>query len=247
MRSLHALASRTITRAAILLLPTLLVPGKLHAQPVSGLYIGAGLGWNHLGDETITDVSLAGASTSKYDGPAGFGNGVAAVTSVGWGFGNGLRTEIEFNYRNNPLQNVSGPYTVGGHEYKYGAMVNALYDFNFGWPVVPYVGAGIGWQVVGIDNGAIIGPGYYIQLQHPQAAFAVQAIAGVAWELPVHGLSLTAEYRFLDAIGSRQIYGEYFEANIVPPANTTFRGDANQAILLGLRYSFGPFSATPGK
>jgi hypothetical protein len=58
----------------------------------------------------------------------------------------------------------------------------------------------------------------------------------------VPGLSLTAEYRFLDAVGSRQIYGEYFEANIVPPANTTFRGDVNQAILLGVRYSFGPFS-----
>ena len=222
-------------------------PTALHAQPVSGLYIGSGLGWDDLSGETISDISLADQDTSAFNGPVGFGNGVAAVASAGWGFGNGLRAEMEINFRTNPLMSVSGSSHAGGHEYKYGAMANAFYDFNYGWPVTPYVGAGVGWQVVGIDNGAITGPGYYIQLSHPQSAFAYQAIAGVAWKLPVRGLSLTAEYRFLDAIGTRQIYGQYYIGSTVPAANAYFHGDINNALLLGVRYEFGSVATAPAK
>ena len=75
------------------------------------------------------------------------------MVSLGWGFGNGLRAEIEGNYRNNHfnrlrrLHHRRSPRTAAATEQKFGAMVNVLYDFNGLTPwVVPYVGVGVGYQ-----------------------------------------------------------------------------------------------------
>ena len=46
-----------------------------------------------------------------------YGPGMAGLGSVGWGFGNGLRVEIEGNYRDNTLQHFRGtsfPTIAGG-------------------------------------------------------------------------------------------------------------------------------------
>ena len=74
------------------------------------------------------------------------------MLSVGWGFGNGLRAEIEGNYRNNNGEGFSnGTVTSfgasgGTNEQKYGGMVNVLYDFNGLTPwFVPYLGVGAGY------------------------------------------------------------------------------------------------------
>jgi OOP family OmpA-OmpF porin len=72
---------------------------------------------------------------------------------VGWGFGNGLRAEVEGNYRQNDIDKVGGfpGYGVRGSalgiQRTYGAMANLLYDFRIpGVPwVVPYVGGGVGY------------------------------------------------------------------------------------------------------
>jgi outer membrane protein OmpA-like peptidoglycan-associated protein len=76
--------------------------------------------------------------------------GATALGSVGWGFGNGLRAEFEFDYRYNGFKSVSGPFgggTVTGSEQKFGPMVNMLYDFNDLTPLfVPYIGVGAGYQ-----------------------------------------------------------------------------------------------------
>ena len=59
------------------------------------------------------------------------------MVSLGWGFGNGLRAEVEGDYRNDK-NDITGrtifrfltPLTGGTTEQKYGGMVNVLYDFN---------------------------------------------------------------------------------------------------------------------
>ncbi len=92
-------------RSALLAATVLAMPFAASAQPVTGLYVGAGVGLNITTQEKVKNLSFptlaplgGGLSTSgNFNGSTGF----AGVVSVGWGFGNGLRAEIEGNYRNN--------------------------------------------------------------------------------------------------------------------------------------------------
>jgi hypothetical protein len=123
----------------------LATPIVASAQPVTGLYVGLGAGVNITQKTDINSISVSGfipgtgfVSTGvgggSYNGSVGF----AGVLSLGWGFGNGLRAEIEANYRGNNNDGISGNTlfssfggaTGGGtKEQKYGGMVNVLYDF----------------------------------------------------------------------------------------------------------------------
>jgi len=152
-------------RSALLAATILATPIAASAQPVTGLYVGAGAGVNITQQTSISRGGLPttlGLGTTPVLGTAG-GNldgstGFAGVVSVGWGFGNGLRAEIEGNYRNNKSNNFSGGSffglfgsAVGGGttEQKYGGMVNVLYDFNHVAPwIVPYVGVGVGYLAI---------------------------------------------------------------------------------------------------
>jgi outer membrane protein OmpA-like peptidoglycan-associated protein len=208
------------------------------AQPVTGLYLGAGAGVNLMQNEHI-EGSGAPQLGSKL--------GPAIVGSLGWGFGNGLRMEVEGDYRDNKFNTatpaVFGPGTsAGGWEQKYGAMVNVLYDFTGIGPVEPYVGLGGGYQWVNADNVSVSGPfGSAHVADSTKGDFAYQAILGVA--LPITaapGLALTAEYRFMGLAGDRS-YGTTFTS----PGGPTFHGsvklddDYNHTFLIGFRYNFG--------
>ena len=72
---------------------------------------------------------------------------MVGLGSLGWGFGNGLRAEVEGNYRHNDIRRSAPAAAVGtsGHFRTYGVMANVLYDFNLGMPVVPYIGGGVGY------------------------------------------------------------------------------------------------------
>ena len=147
-------------RSALLAATFVAMPLVASAQPVTGLYVGLGAGVNVMSQEQVKNLSFptlaplgSGLSTSGHvNGSTGF----AGVVSMGWGFGNGLRAEIEGDYRDNHLTGLSGFTTAtslngGTNEQKYGGMVNVLYDFNGLTPwFVPYVGAGVGYQ--GIDE-----------------------------------------------------------------------------------------------
>src|ERR1700739_2183931 len=84
-------------RKAILAVGLLGMPIAAHAQPISGLYLGAGAGVNFMQNETGTSID-GGVTPGNW---LELGTGAAAVGAVGWGFGNGLRTELEFDYRYN--------------------------------------------------------------------------------------------------------------------------------------------------
>ncbi len=183
------------------------------AQPISGIYVGGGVGYNYTMD---IDVRNSGGVKLTGDG------GLAAVASVGWGFGNGLRAEVEGDYRGNHFRSkyagVTGP---GANTNTYGVMVNALYDFNLAWPVIPYVGAGLGYQWTALRTyGANATAG----------SAAGQAILGVALPVGVPGLAITAEYRFMATFSS-----EKFSSG---GSSIKLDNQYNHAALLGLRYAF---------
>jgi len=252
MRIKSALLTATILAAPVM------APLAAMAQPVTGLYVGAGALGNILQNETI----------KRFNGPVatpGFGTGsnpkfdigYGGVASIGYGLGNGIRVELEGNYRTNDLRSVSSATPANrprGHEEKYGAMVNALYDFSFsdiglselGLDAVnPYVGVGVGYaqdRFRGVNIPLNTGAGYSsINVNHGYDTFAAQAIAGISVPLYdlVPGLSLTAEYRFYDIPQDRK-----FKTQLIAPGATNsasslkIADDMNQSVLVGFRYAF---------
>jgi OOP family OmpA-OmpF porin len=224
---------RTIMQCGSALLATLAValPLAAQAQPVTGLYIAGGAGVNIMQNET--DASLNGVATPSKS--LTFNVGATGVGSVGWGFGNGLRAELELDYRYNSLKGANGPITgsqsLSGSEQKYGPMINMLYDFNGLSPIfIPYLGVGAGYQWATVSRGS--------STQNfstgTAGAFAYQAILGAAFPISsVPGLAITAEYRFMGLAGNRSYNGD-------PLGNTVVRtDDFNHSILVGVRYNFG--------
>src|SRR6185437_7446833 len=126
--------------AATILAASLAWAGGAAAQPVTGLYVGLGAGGNFLMDQRqILAYGQHGAKLNYDVGEVGLG-------SVGWGFGNGFRVELEGNFRNNGLNkyNLPGfPTATSGEQQSYGAMVNVLFDLDVRSPYVyPYLGIG---------------------------------------------------------------------------------------------------------
>ncbi|MGO1076025.1 OmpA family protein [Inquilinus sp. CA228] len=182
------------------------------AQQVSGLYVGAGAGANFLQGN--------GLNKDDYDvGPAG-------NLYVGYGFGNGFRTDFEASIRENS-------HDGNNHQTTYGLMANGYYDFDFGSPFVPYIGAGIGLALVNADFNPS-GPGNYFS--STEAALAYQGIAGVAYNFAPN-MAATVEYRYLGT------QGPTFKDNGVRIKSDD---NNNHTVLVGLRYTFGaPEEAPP--
>ena len=244
-------------RSALLAATLLAAPMVASAQPVTGLYIGGGVGANFTQQETISrqgaPVTLgtgSGPIFGTVGGDLTGSSGFAGVLSLGWGFGNGLRAEIEGNYRNNSGTFSGGSFfgefgtVVGGgsREQKYGAMANVLYDFNGLSPwVVPYLGVGVGYQAVNERwnafnslpfSTALIAPpgittvapgGLSASGQGTEGSFAYQAIVGAAVPLYsfVPGLAFTAEYRFLGTTGHRDYGGTVRAVSTTAGVTTT--------------------------
>lgn len=122
--------------AAVVAAPLAIAPGAVQAQALNGVYLGAGAGVNWL---TETSSNFGGGKV-KSDGV-----GIAGVGSIGYAFGNGLRVELEGNYRYQPIKFATAG--LAGYSNTYGPMVNVLYDFDagLGW-ATPYVGVGAGYQ-----------------------------------------------------------------------------------------------------
>ena len=81
-------------------------------RPLSGLYIGAGVGANWLQNEHVINsigVAAPGSISSHV--------GMVGVVSVGYALPMGLRFEIEGDLRNNPISGAHdlGFAATGGH------------------------------------------------------------------------------------------------------------------------------------
>jgi outer membrane protein OmpA-like peptidoglycan-associated protein len=188
----------------------LAVPASLQAQPITGIYVGAGVGVNQLLDSN-TNIVAGGKYTSSL--------GLGAVASIGYGFGNGLRAELEGNFRTESSKIKAGNASSNSFTTRtYGPMVNLLYDIDLKAGVTPYVGAGVGAQW-----GTAHGNGTDAT---SKAAAAAQGIVGLA--LPLNpNLSLTAEARVLGWLGDAKYNGG------------TVKNPTNVSGLVGLRYAFG--------
>jgi outer membrane protein OmpA-like peptidoglycan-associated protein len=244
------------------------------AQPITGVYVGAGLGWNHYGSNNMT---AQGRNALAYDaaglsrqGNIDFKEGGVGVLSLGYGFGNGFRVEVEGNYRYNELDKLGGfpgrraGVDAGsafrrfdGEVQQYGVMANVYYDFqlpqwfpNMPVAVVPYIGGGVGYMWTDINaRGTRRGaPGETVDIDDTAGQFAYQGIAGLSFPIAsVPGLAITAEYRYTGALQSKYD-GRVRNAAGQNVSNGSFEVDQahNHSALIGVRYAFNtPRPAAP--
>ena len=238
-------------RSALLTATLLATPAVAMAQPVEGLYVGAGLGYDY---KTNTKIKSVSPDFARQLGatPAGRSlrgdGGFIGLASIGYGLGNGLRVEVEGDYRFNHMTINSGRrqtgFNGGGNVQNYGGFLNALYDFDVGSDTFfPYVGVGAGYQETQIQKGTLYlpgTPGAYSASTNSKGNFAAQGILGVGIALTgIPGLSLTAEGRFM-AIPSKTRIASTQNISAAGPRGGNLRLD-NQfdaAALIGLRYAF---------
>lgn len=262
MRVRHALLAATILAA----------PFAAKAQPVDGLYVGAGAGVNFRQDQNIRGVQIdrgPGAGAVFGSGFAGvplgvnsglkkqYDTGILGLVSVGYGFGNGLRLEIEGSYRENRLRHTSGtpfPTASGGNELTYAGMGNVLYDFDPGFlfglslPVQPYIGVGAGYAQTDFLNLHTYGTNYpYFQKSNDTAGeFAYQGIFGVAYPIQaVPGLYLTTEYRYFGVLDGPKYHGAIDTAGGRSYIESKQGNQSNHSVLFGVRYAFNAAAPPP--
>jgi OmpA-OmpF porin, OOP family len=235
-------------RGALLAASLLALPVVASAQPVTGLYMSAGAGVDLMQNENFNANFPA---VGPFTGVSAGGNlrtepGPAAELSLGWGFGNGLRAEVEGDWTANKFNALqSGGSTIasaGGWEQKFGGMVNVLYDFVGLGPVEPYIGAGVGYQWANEKNLDAYGGGTNIYIDtDSKGSFAYQGIVGVA--LPVAaapGFAVTAEYRFLGLTGNRDYTGIASQpSGVAGVGGATLKDNYNNIFMVGFRYNFG--------
>lgn len=225
------------------LLGTVIGISTAEAQPVTGLYVGGSGGANFLQHGRVESVQT-GAITLPSNQRIPFDTGVVGLGSVGYGFGNGWRIELEGDYRQNRVDQrrplPSGVLSTGAREQKYGPMVNVLFDLDVGSPYIfPYIGGGAGWSWVRLNGRTASLGGVRTEQGGTDGAFAYQAMAGLSFPVPpVIGLSLTAEYRFYALAGERD--STVTTTGLGAPVSSRVRmsDNHNHGLMLGLRYAF---------
>jgi OOP family OmpA-OmpF porin len=244
------------TALAVLPLATLIaVPTQADAQPISGLYIGAGAGLHAPQDPKATPfTSSFGTGQVELNEDFGFNSNLA----LGYALGNGARFEIEGNFMRSELRQLTGtpfPTTSDGHVRTVGAMANALFDMDIGNRYIfPYLGVGAGYQWTALSSVSTTqyGGPFQFATNSQAGTFAMQAILGTSFPIPnMPGLSLTVDYRFMDILGGPKFDGTEVVTAGGPAMSSGLKlhNQFNNDVVIGVRYAFNvappPLPPTP--
>ncbi|GBQ64432.1 OmpA family protein [Komagataeibacter intermedius] len=226
-------------RAALLATSLLAAaPFAAKATTITGPYVGIGGGYDLTQTQHGHDAILKNGGNGNNDEGehVRHGHGWTGFANVGWGFGNGLRAEVEGAYSWTAINSVGSEKTKG-HDRSYGGFINVLYDidlkrlFNIDVPVTPFVGAGAGYLW---ENANVTGMSTGGRMTGTNGSFAYQGIVGAAYDIPgVSGLQMTTEYRMVGQV-------EDFGMGNIHSGNTAVRFDHrfNHEFIVGVRYAF---------
>ena len=205
-----------------------------------GIYVRVSAGINTMEQEDVH----AGIGSAPNELPAGeelTAAGPALTGAFGWQLRHGLRVEVEGAYRANHITGETGlGDTASGSERKTGVMGNVVFDVHVA-RLTPYVGGGIGAQVVHEPEATTTSSGVVVAVSvQGNASLAYQAIAGVAVPIQrVPGLSVTAEYRYLGLAGTRTYTGTATIPGVGElPLTDVSSNNRNHSLLFGIRYVF---------
>ncbi|MCA3356398.1 MAG: OmpA family protein [Roseomonas sp.] len=214
-----------------------LIAGGAAAQNIQGLYVGGGVGaiWQNE-DE-------GGAGSSIFNNS--FSTGAVGVLSLGYGFGNGIRAEVEGAIRSSDVDSttINNRAATGSGRYQSLAfMANILYDLDLRLigidttAIVPYIGGGIGYHSGSVDDARMSNATTRITADGDDGRFAYQIIAGASFPIAsVPGLAFTAEYRYFNDDKGPMIK---FTDSATGKSNNGRTEFGNHGVLFGLRYAF---------
>lgn len=209
-----------------------LMPATAMAQADSkGFYATIYAQQSRIGSSNFTESGALGAGNGLR---AEFGTGLGFGGDIGYRYGNGWASEIEWNYRRHSLDALrqgSRNLTRDGDFASNILLINGLRRFSMGGGWTPYVGAGIGWvQEIDIDmtpSNAGAERGY-----SASSKSALQFIGGVEYALTPQW-RLTADARWL-RVGSVRL-----DNAVGNPGGSASSVDYNPvSVQVGLRYSF---------
>jgi OOP family OmpA-OmpF porin len=232
----------TTLLATTVLATSVAVPIAANAQPISGLYVGAGAGLHApQGPRLTTNSPAFGNGGLSLNEDFGFNSNLA----VGYGLGNGFRFEIEGDFARSDLRHLQStpfPTAANGTIRTWGVMANAIFDMDAGLPwMYPYLGVGAGYQWTKLNNVGATQPGgpFAFAADGQSGAFAGQAIAGASFPIPnMPGLSLTADYRFMDILGGAKYAIDVVDGGAVAPAQLKLHNQFDHDVVIGVRYAF---------
>jgi OmpA-OmpF porin, OOP family len=204
-------------------------------QYVQGFYVGGGLGINLMQDIDLSFSRGAGGGTGQVTMDLGY----AGVLALGFGYGNGIRVEIEAGARGNEVDRVGGfggqanGRSAKGTLTQYSAMLNVLWDRDFGLPVLPYIGAGVGYAWTDFDQ---VGATGLTRGNGDTGAFAYQIMLGASLPIDsVPGLAITAEYRLFSSLSDGV---DAINTAGTRTGTADYENLINHSVLIGLRYAF---------
>lgn len=204
-------------------------PARAEVVDYQGFYMGGFGTYNYLNGNESTPYSgtTAVGTTSEIEFDSGFGAGLA----LGYSLGNGLRTELEYAYRKNDVEDVD-PNAVGadsGDVKLQTIMANVAYDL----PVEllgfarPYAGVGLGYGMAEYNQVRDLG-GFTID--DDGNGLAYQAFGGLGFNITPR-FQATLEYRYVGTDESEL-------ATTTSNVNSDLGYGAHN-IMLGARYQFG--------
>src|ERR1700749_4393977 len=107
--------------------------------------------------------------------------------------------------------------------------------------VISYLGLGAGYQWTKLNNVGMaqVGGPFTFGTSTQSGAFAWQAILGASFPIPnVPGLSLTADYRFMDILGGAKYDGDVTEGAVMPRAALKLQNQFTPDVVIGVPYAF---------
>lgn len=122
-----------------------------------------------------SDVELAGIGTGEVSHNPGWMGSIALgyLPRTTMPVFNAMRLELEYAYRTNEVDNISGIGVVDTKTETHAVMGNVYFDFANQTRLTPYVGGGLGWANLGVEAS---GDSY------DDDVFAWQLMAGLSYE-----------------------------------------------------------------
>jgi outer membrane protein OmpA-like peptidoglycan-associated protein len=214
-------------RLVLASLACVIIPGAAFAEPVTGPYVSLG------GGPAIHPENNFNYHPFGVTGTLQWNLGYTVMGGIGYGFGNGIRVEIDGDLVRNgadKANGTNGDLALTGAERNYGGMANLFYDIpvTLPVPITPYVGAGVGYQFV--DYHPFVGNSVE-RIFQSRGSVAYDIIGGVAYDIPqVPGLAITAEYRFMDLPATRNYFGNGVTGVV------SVGQEVSHSFLIGMRY-----------